>query len=245
MIIQDSMGQPEEVAIPGSLTKPDRTVMLNAPSDVIDEQGTPYLTNDVSRVMLKVTLDDVPSTPSFRTQQLNSLSEAYKASPPDYQRIMMPHMLSLMDIPDKKEIVDAIKQADSQPSPDAQEVEGKLKLMQAQTAQIGAQAELAKAQAVKVGTEAQFAAMQAAGQLYMSPGMAPIADAVMQNAGYQQPTPAGVDPNFPVVGGGDMAQQPEQLPPVQQNTSPQLPPVPQQPASPMTGVETRRLSDNM
>jgi hypothetical protein len=30
------------------------------------------------------------------------------------------------------------------------------------------------------------------------------------------------------------------IPPVQQNTSPELPPVPQQPGSPMQGIETQR-----
>lgn len=53
------------------------------------------------------------------------------------------------------------------------------------------------AQAVNTLVEAEFSAMQGAKVVATVPHVAPIADALMQNAGYQAPMPAGVDPNFP------------------------------------------------
>ena len=84
--------------------------------------------------------------------------------------------------------------------------------------------------------------MQAGAQLATMPQIAPVADAIMQGAGYQLPDPAGVDPDFPVpaapvapIPAGPMTE-------VTPNTSPQMPPVPQ---SPMQGVETARITDNL
>lgn len=55
-----------------------------------------------------------------------------------------------------------------------------------------------KAAAVKKGVESSFSAMQAAEVIAAVPQVAPIADKIMQGAGYQMPTPAGVDPNYPM-----------------------------------------------
>ena len=38
----------------------------------------------------------MPSTPSFRAQQLAAMSEAFKSAPPDYQKVMMPHLFALL-----------------------------------------------------------------------------------------------------------------------------------------------------
>lgn len=62
-------------------------------------------------------------------------------------------------------------------------------------------AKLAMAQAVKTGVEASFSAMQGAEVIAAVPAVAPIADTIMQGAGYQLPNPAGVDPNFPTPPG--------------------------------------------
>ena len=53
----------------------------------------------------EVALEDVPSSSSFRAQQLNSLSEAVKSLPPEMQQVVMPFMIDLMDLPRKKEVV--------------------------------------------------------------------------------------------------------------------------------------------
>lgn len=67
----------------------------------------------------------------------------------------------------------------------------------AQVAALEPKNKLAIAQAVKTGVEASFSAMQGAEVIAAVPQVAPIADVIMQGAGYQLPSPAGVDPNFP------------------------------------------------
>lgn len=232
MIVQDMIGKQEEVLIDGGALKDDRVIRLNEP---VIEEGIEYLNNDVQRTLLKVTLNEVPSTPSFRTQQLSALSEAYKAAPQEYQRIMMPHMMNLMDVPNKDDILDALKAADEQPSPEMIEAQRKSKELEIKQMHTEAQIKMLSAQIVKILTESQYAAMQGGAQVASMPDIAPIADVIMENAGYQTPNPAGVDPNFPQPG-----QQPAEPP--RQNTSPQMPPVP---ASPMQGVETPETTDNL
>ena len=118
------------------------------------------------------------------------------------------------------------------------------------------------AQAVQVGVQAAFSAMQGGAQVAQMPMIAPIADEIMKGAGYQLPTPGGMDPNFPVptaaaamnlrspyTQGQGAEYGSEQLPPampeVQQNTSPAFPPVPQQASSGMLGIETPTTEDNI
>ena len=86
----------------------------------VDEStGIQYLNNDVSRTRMKVSLSDVPSSPSFRAQQLAAMSEAFKSAPPEYQKIMMPHLFALMDVPNKQDIIKAIKEmGDGSPTPE-------------------------------------------------------------------------------------------------------------------------------
>jgi hypothetical protein len=88
---------------------------------------------------------------------------------------------------------------------------------------------LTDAQRVKTLNEAQYNAMQAAATLVGMPGAASVADVIMQNSGYQLPTPNGVDPNYPVVS--------------------QAHPIPDMPVSPnigqQQGIETTRVTDNI
>lgn len=113
-------------------------------------------------------------------------------------------------------------------------------LLAAQVKLLEAQARQTEANKVKVGVESAYAAMQAAEVIATVPAVAPVADKVMQNAGYTTPTPKGIDPNFPTAPqamseagmtaldtGADLqvAQQPadEGVIPDQNNTSPMLP----------------------
>ena len=95
------------------------------------------------------------------------------------------------------------------------------------------------AETVQTGVQSAFSAMQAAQVIATMPQVAPVADVVMQGAGYQRPNPAGVDPNFP---------QPQipgvPVPDVHKNTSPAFPPVPQRAMTGMAGMETATAADN-
>ena len=254
MIIEDMTGQPQTVVIRGNAVLPDRTVELNVPT-TDEATGINYLSNDIERTRLKVAVSDVPTTSGFRAQQLAAMSEAFKSMPQEYQIVALPHLLALMDMPNKEDVIKAIQEAKQQSTPEqvqekidqavkdalakanhdlkSRELDLKAELQMAQISKL-------IAETVKTGVEAAFASMQAGQTIATMPQIAPIADAVMQGAGYQPPTPAGVDPNFPQPAG--IQAQPLD---VQTNTSPQLPPVPQQPDSPMQGIETARTTDNL
>ena len=268
MIIDDIGAKPLTVVIEGDAVTADRTVVINKP-ETDPETGQAYLSNDLQRTRLLVSLEDVPSSASYRGQQLNAMSEAVKSLPAQYQAAAMPFLASLMDVPFKRDLVEALRAAGAQESPE--QVEKRIKDEVAKAlAQAGhdlktreldlkerkgdAEIQAIMAQAVQTGVQAAFAAMQAGQVVATMPMVAPVADAIMQGAGYRRPTPAGQDPNFPtaqqtaavnmpapyVQGEGQGA-----VPPVRENTSPALPPVPQQADTGMGGIETPRTTDNV
>lgn len=210
LIIED-MQEEETVVIPGNAIRQERVVSLNTPA--YDERaGIHYRTNDVQRTRLKVALDDVPASSSFRAQQLNAMSEAFKSMPQQMQVVALPHMLSLMDIPEKDEIVKAVREAAAQSSPEqiqqqiAQAVQDaltkaqvELKAREVAIKERKADSEIEKTikEAVNLGITSTFAAMQAAEKIALNPAIAPVGDVVMQQAGWRAPSPAGQDPNIP------------------------------------------------
>ena len=254
LIIEDMIGKQEKVTVKGDALRDDKEILLNVPMED-PETGMKYLNNDVERIRLKVAMNDVPSTPSFRTQQLAAMSEAFKAMPQEFQVVALPHLLSLMDVPNRDKLLEDIKNASQNSSPEQIQarIDEAVKLalersdhdlrsreldLKYNPVKLMSEIEKLVSETVKNGVQSSFAAMQAAQVIAQMPQVAPIADVVMQGAGYRMPTPAGQDPNFP---------QPDiQVPPavVQPNTSPQLPPVPQQ-AGGMTGIETSTPADNL
>ena len=267
MLIEDMSNEPQTVVITGDAVTEDRTVMINAP-ERDPETGQTYLSNDVAKTRLMVALEDVPSTNSYRGQQLNAFSEAVKSLPAEMQVAAMPYMVALMDIPHKENFIEDIKAMQQQATPEqieeqiAQAVKDALakantdlKARELEIKERKADSEVKKidAESVSIGVQAAYSAMQGGAQIAQMPQIAPIADEIMMSAGYQRPDPYGVDPNYPTA---DMPAQPVEqplpddmageLPPgVQQNTSPMFPPVPQDAPSSMQGIETPTITDNL
>ena len=185
-------------------------------------------------------------------QQLNALSEAVKAAPPEVQQVTMPFMIDLMDLPRKKEVVEAIKAATGLADPEAMREQVKKELMyelkerdvQVKERESEARIQQLVAQAVQTGVSAAFSAMQAGAQVAQMPQIAPVADAIMQGAGYTKPARSD-DPNFPTAAVPELAPPAGVVPPVRENTSPTFPPVPDDGASPMAGIETPSPTDNL
>jgi len=251
MIIEDIGTAQHTVVIEGDAVTPDREVILNVPC--VDASGMKYLSNDLQRTRLKVALEDVPSSNSYRGQQLNALSEAVKSMPQQYQAAVLPFLVSLMDVPFKRDVVEAIRGASQQPTEEQikQQIQDALskagtdlKARELDIKERKADSEIKGLDASTLQTivQAMYSAMQGGAQVAQMPMVAPIADKIMQSAGYQPPTPAGVDPNFP---------QPDQqtaavtAQPVPQNTSPEFPPVPQHAQTGLQGIETPATADNM
>lgn len=83
-----------------------RTVMLNQPAQ--DENGVPYLTNDVANTLMRIELEDVPNTPSFRAQQFSMMVELAKSLPPEIQPLFADFMVRASDLPFRHELADRI-----------------------------------------------------------------------------------------------------------------------------------------
>jgi len=255
MIVQDLGDKPHTVVIEGDAVTEDRTVVINKP-EVDPENGYTYLSNDLQRTRLMVGLEDVPSSPTYRGQQLNVLSEVAKSMPPQFQAVVLPMMASLMDMPFKRQLVQALQQAGAQESPEqveqriqqavqdalakagndlkARELDMKERLTEAQIRKV-------VADAVQSGIAGTFAAMQAGEKIAMNPLIAPIGDIVMKQAGWRAPDPVGQDPNIPAPEQAQMVQDPGGLP---GDTDPLTPQAPMQPQSPAIGagqgIETLR-----
>lgn len=264
LIIEDTGREETTVVIEGDTINPPRTVVLNKPErDPVT--GMLYLSNDIQRTRLKVAMEDVPSSPGFRAQQLNALSEAVKALPAHAQQVMLPFLVDLMDTPRKKQVVETLRNAEQQADPEAireqvkQELMHDLKLRELEIKERESDAKIKKLlqEAVQTGVQAAFSAMQAGAQVAQMPMIAPVADAIMQSAGYQKPNPGGDDPNFPTAQTQAAVQMKDPylqgqgrpgedgLPEVRENTSPAFPPVPQQPGTGMQGIETPEVEDNI
>lgn len=240
MIVQD-MGKTETaVVIEGDAIRPERTIVINHPET--DAAGYPYLSNDLQRTRLMVGLEDVPSSPTYRGQQLNVMSEVVKAMPPQFQAVAFPLMASLMDLPFKRELVNALQAAGGTESPEAvekrvrEEVANELKSRELDLKAAKNEAEIKKivADAVQSGIAGTFAAMQAGEKIALNPMIAPIGDIVMKQAGWQAPNPVGQDPNIPAPEQAQMVQDPGGLP---GDTDPLTPQPPMQPQSPSVGAE--------
>lgn len=237
LVIEDMTGKQETVLIRGNPPVKDREVLLNVPA-VDEATGVRYLNNDVSRVRMKVALSDVPSSPSFRSQQLSAMSEAFKSMPLQYQIVALPHLLALMDVPNRDEVIKAIQEAQDQATPEQIQARideaVKLALQQSDHALRGRELDLKYnpdkllaeidrmvSETVKNGVQSAFAAMQAAEKIAMVPQVAPIADVVMQKSGWREPTPQGQDPQFPQP--AEMPVPQPELAPSQGDTSPLTP----------------------
>ncbi|MGL5156731.1 MAG: hypothetical protein ACRC9H_17710 [Aeromonas veronii] len=263
MIIEDIGTQRMEVVIEGDAVTADRTVVLNEPQrDPVT--GMTYLSNDLLRTRLMVALEDVPSTTSYRGQQLNAMSEAVKAMPPQYQAAVLPFLVSLMDVPFKRDVVEAIRGVDQPQTPEQQAAVDKA----VQDALAKAQHDLKQrdldlkerklnseikgmdADTVLTLIQAMYSSMQGGAQVAQMPMIAPIADEMMKGAGYVRP-PQGQDPNFPApadpaamnIAHPYIQGQGPQV--VEQNTSPAFPPQPDTAPTGQQGIETGRVTDNL
>lgn len=271
MIVEDMGSREQTVVIEGDAVREDRTVVINKPE--VDELGYPYVSNDIQRIRLKVVLDDVPSSTTFREQQLNALSEITKSLSAEIQTAVLPYVMALTDIPFKKDIIESIRQATQAPTPEQVEqqikeaveraladagIDLKRRELELKERKAGSEIREIDARSVQIGVQAAYSAMQAGAQVAQMPQIAPIADEVMKGAGYQRPNPIGDDPNFPTADqtaasdirspyiqgeGAELGS--EGIAEVQQNTSPMNPAVPQQGGTGMEGIETGRISDNV
>ena len=210
--------------------------------------------NEVAAVPSKVVLEDVPSTPAFRQQQLQMLSQYTKGLPPQIQLALADIVIGLTDVPQKDKVMSRIKKIagiQDDLSPEEEEVmqqaaeqarvaqqEAMMKRENAQTALLEAkvtqlESMVAKGESERLVkmVEAMYAAMQAAQIVASVPGVAPVADEILKGAGYQ-PQSGGQDPNIP-----DVVQNQQPASPMMPGGQ-VMPDAPAQEAGMMRGIET-------
>lgn len=159
--IEDLIGKPTRIAVKQGANQ--KTIYFNRP---IDTPGGPVIENDIALAQVKVVLEDIPSSPSFRRQQLNAFAEMVKAAPPQYQLVMYPAMLELSDVPNRHELADQMRKVGGVAGPQTPEEE---QVMQAKAQQADAiqqkvvalELQLKEAQVMKTRAEAQRIAAQA------------------------------------------------------------------------------------
>lgn len=120
LIQEDLAGRPTNVTIGKGQSQ--KVVTLNMP--VLDPStGQITMQNDVSRVRAKVVLDDIPSTPTFRMQQLQMLTEITKSLPPEAQALIIDFVIEATDLAGSQKIADRLRKGLNLPddSPEAQQ----------------------------------------------------------------------------------------------------------------------------
>lgn len=257
LLIRDMGSTPEQVMLyADNALRETIEVTLNQEGGD-PETGRKLLTNDVQRTKLKVALEEVPQTPSYRRQALVSLSEAFKAAGQDHQQVMLPHLMNLTDVPDKEAIIEAILEINRRDQITPEEVEERIKaaveeakvkwMVDQKDADLElkrqAQADKAKLteaqikklteEAVAKKIESIYSGVQTGAQIVTMPGAAGAADQVLNSAGFededQQPIVAEAGAANGLPSG--------KPPPVRQNTSPGFPPRLQDPESAVEGAK--------
>lgn len=213
MIVEDMGKEEHTVIIEGDAVKEDRSVVINKP-EVDPETGMSYLSNDLQRTRLQVALEDVPSTASYRSQQLNSMSEVIKSLPDQYKAPVLPFMVSLMDVPFKRDVIEAIRAVDQKQTPEQiqqqidqavqaalqkSSAELKMKELDLKYSPERMRAEVMQimSNVLKNNVGSIFAGIQTGEKIATVPGIAPISDGILMDAGWQPPNPVGFDPNLP------------------------------------------------
>lgn len=159
LIDEDLIGSEVQVMVgePGRR----KTVVLN--KTILNENtGQKVVINDVRQAKVKVALEDVPSTPSYRQQQLTMLAEVMKGMPPDLQAAIAPFYLEATSLQKRREMADAVRKAMGISEPRTPQEEKQMAEAAAEQADIQRRMVLAdlmerEAKAEKLKAEAQAA----------------------------------------------------------------------------------------
>ncbi len=118
LVKQNLLQGPSKVTIGEGKSK--RVIPINVP--VRDPQtGQPVIVNDLAAVKAKIVLDDIPSTPTYRMQQLQMLTEITKSLPPQLQGFVIDFVIEATDMPRRHELADRLRAAVGIQDPEQQE----------------------------------------------------------------------------------------------------------------------------
>lgn len=108
LIRQDLIGQ--QVTVQTDMSGVRKSISLNT---VMKDPSTgqQFVVNDVASTKVRVALEDVPSSPSYRAQQFTMLSEVMKGMPPQLQAAIAPYWMEASDLQQRKQMANAIRKA--------------------------------------------------------------------------------------------------------------------------------------
>lgn len=113
-------GGPQQISVGEDDEK--KVIAINVPG--VDELGRPAVMNDVSKARISIVIDDAPTSPTVRMQQLQTLAELVKSAPPQVQGLIYDMVVEAMDgLPNKKTVVKRIRAAMGLVGQDGQEVD--------------------------------------------------------------------------------------------------------------------------
>lgn len=126
---EDLSGKPINVQIGKGKSK--KIITLNMPVQN-PETGEITIENDVSKVRTKVVLDEIPSTPTFRLQQLQMLTEVTKSLPPQAQSLIIDFVIEATDMAGAEKIADRLRKGMNLPdeSPEAEQAQAQMQQQQ-------------------------------------------------------------------------------------------------------------------
>ena len=136
LIAEDlSSGTEVEVLAGEQDAKRRKTIVLNKPTqDPVT--GIRYKTNDVSKAQWRVSLEDVPSTPSYRSQAMTMMAEVLKGLPPEMQATLMPNFIEMTELPKRKELAAQLRAQMGQTDGNGNDVDPAVAQMQQQMQQM-------------------------------------------------------------------------------------------------------------
>lgn len=167
--ISDMIGKPTQIMVRQGARQ--KAVFFNR---TIMTPSGPVIENDIAMAQVKVVLEDIPATPTYRAQQLQAFSQIVQTAPPMFQAVLYPVMLELSDIPNRHEYADQCRKVAGVPgkmTPEQEQIEAQ-KAQQAEAIQqqiIMLEMQLKQAVIQKTQAEAQRAAAQAASQGSVQP----------------------------------------------------------------------------
>ncbi|MEO9061182.1 MAG: phage portal protein [Nitrosospira sp.] len=104
-IKHDMLGK--QIAVTLKQSSQRKTIYFNR--EILTDSG-PAIENDIETAQVRVVLEDIPSTPSFRAQQLQAFTQIVQTAPPAYQAVLYPAMLELSDVPNRHELADQLRE---------------------------------------------------------------------------------------------------------------------------------------
>ena len=225
--------KPKVIRIAGKRAGKFDWIKVNQPQ----EDGS-YL-NDITQSKADFIVDEQDYRESMRQAMFEQMMEMVGKMPPELAIKLLDLVFEFSDIQGKDEIVKRIRKLtgeggdDEEKSPEqlqaeqaaAQEeqaqqelikqtAEAQLQMLKAKVAQLEAQSKKIDADSLTQMVTAMYTAMQAGQIIATVPGVAPVADAILQGAGYQDQN--GQDANIPAPTSPAQAAMPQQLPPLQQ-----------------------------